>query len=71
VCCRKGWLAAHTGVVRMAAEAVCEHEMLVLVRWQGRKMAAPLSQPVARDPDESPKEAAAGWHFEVAQGYCS
>ena len=29
-------------VLRMAPDEVCEHDMLVLVRWQGRTMAAPL-----------------------------
>lgn len=29
-------------VVRMALEDNCEHDMFVLVRWQGRKMAVPL-----------------------------
>jgi Tfp pilus assembly protein PilW len=31
---------------------VCEHDMLVLVQWRGRKVAVPLSQPTASDPDE-------------------
>src|ERR1044071_5922588 len=31
-------------VLRMAAEDACEHDMLVQIRWQGRKMAVPLSQ---------------------------
>ena len=39
-----------TEVVRMAAENVCEHDMLVQIRWQGRKMAVPLSQLAAIDP---------------------
>jgi len=39
-------------VLRMAVEDVCEHDMFVNVRWQGRKMAAPLSQLNAIDPDE-------------------
>ena len=32
---------------------VCEHDMLVQIRWQGRKMAVPLSQLTAIDPDEN------------------
>ena len=59
-----------TEVVRMAAEDVCEHDMLVQIRWQGRKMAVPLSQLAAIDPDESTKEAIADWHYWVSQGYC-
>jgi calcium binding protein len=43
-------------VLRMAPDDVCEHDMLVLVRWQGRKMAVPLAQLTAVDPDESTAE---------------
>ena len=57
-----------TEVIRMAAEDVCEHDMLVLIRWQGRKMAVPLSQLAAIDPDESTKEAIGDWHYWVSQG---
>ncbi len=46
-------------VFRMAAEDACEHDMFVQIRWQGRKMAVPLSQLDAIDPDESTKEASA------------
>ena len=48
----------------------CEHDMLVQIRWQGRKMAVPLSQLDAIDPDESTREAIGDWHYWVAQGYC-
>ena len=43
--------------------------MLVLIHWQGRKMAVPLSQLTALDADESIIEAIADWHYWVAQGY--
>jgi calcium binding protein len=56
-------------VIRMAPEDVCEHDMLVQIRWQGRKMAVPLSQLVAIDPDESTAEAIGDWHYWIAQGY--
>jgi len=56
-------------VIRMAPEDNCEHDMFVLVRWQGRKMAVPLSQLSAIDPDESTEEAIADWHYWIAQGY--
>jgi hypothetical protein len=55
-----------TEVVRMAAEDVCEHDMLVQIRWQGRKMAVPLSQLAAIDPDESTKEAIGDWHYWIS-----
>ena len=57
-------------VIRMAPDDPCEHDMLVLVRWQGRKLAVPLSQLTAIDPDESTDEAIGDWHYWVAQGYC-
>lgn len=57
-------------VLRMAPEDACSAEMLVLIRWQGRTMAVPLSQLAAVDPDDSTAEAIADWHYWVAQGYC-
>jgi hypothetical protein len=53
----------------MAPEDACSSDMLVLIRWQGRKMAVPLSQLTALDADESTIEAIADWHYWVAQGY--
>jgi hypothetical protein len=57
-------------VIGMAPEDACAHDMLVLVRWQGRGMAVPLSQLIAVDPDESTDEAIGDWNYWVAQGYC-
>jgi Calcium binding len=57
-------------VQSMASEDACSAEMLVLIRWQGRTMAVPLSQLAAVDPDDSTAEAIADWHYWVAQGYC-
>jgi hypothetical protein len=54
----------------MAPEDACSAEMLVLIRWHGRNMAVPLSQPVAIDPHPSAAEAIGDWHYRVAQGYC-
>ena len=56
-------------VVRMAGEDTCDHDMLVQIRWQGRKMAVPLSQLDAVNPDESTNEAIGDWHYWVLQGY--
>ena len=56
-------------VRRMAPEDACSADMLVLIRWQGRKMAVPLSQLAAIDPDESTAEAIGDWHYWVAQGH--
>ena len=56
-------------VQRMAPEDACSADMLVLIRWQGRTMAAPLSQLTAIEPDESTAEAIGDWHYWVAQGH--
>jgi hypothetical protein len=55
-------------VLRMAPEDNCEHDMLVQIHWQSRKMAVPLSQLAAIDPDESTEEAIGDWHDWIAQG---
>ena len=57
-------------VQRMAPEDVCSNDMLVLIRWQGRNMAVPLSQLAAIDANTSTTEAIGDWHYWVAQGYC-
>jgi hypothetical protein len=57
-------------VLRMATEDACEHDMHVQIRWQGRKMAIPLSQLAAIDPGESTDEAIGDWHYWVAKGHC-
>ena len=57
-------------VIRMAPEDNCAHDMFVLARWQGRKMAVPLSQLVAIDPDESTDEAIGDWHAERLRHLC-
>lgn len=56
-------------VQRLAPEEDCDTDMLVLVRWQGRKMAIPLSQLAAIEPDQSTGEAIGDWHYWVARGY--
>ena len=57
-----------TEVLRMATEDACEHDMLVQIRWQERKMAVPLSQLEVIGADESTDEAIGDWHYWVAQG---
>lgn len=56
-------------VLKMAPEDACAGDMLVLIRWQDRTMAVPLSQLAAIDPDEATAEAIADWHYWVAMGY--
>jgi hypothetical protein len=57
-------------VRRMAPEDACTQDMLVLILWQSRNLAVPLSQLAAIDADESTSEAIGDWHYWVAQGYC-
>lgn len=56
-------------VIRLAKQEACESDMLAQVKWQGRKMAVPLSQLAAVDPDDATEEAIGDWHYWVAQGY--
>jgi len=56
-------------VLRMAPEVSCSVDMLVLIRWQGRKLAVPLSQLAPIDVDQSTADAIGDWHYWVAQGY--
>jgi len=56
-------------VSRLAREDACENDMLVQIKWQGRKMAVPFSQLAPINPDESTEEAIGDWHYWVAQGY--
>lgn len=57
-------------VQRMAPEDARSSDMLVLIRWQARSLAVPLSQLTAIAADESTIEAIGDWHYWVAQGYC-
>lgn len=54
----------------MAPEDACLADMLVLILWQDRTMAVPLSQLAGVNVDESTAEAIGDWHYWVAQGYC-
>jgi hypothetical protein len=56
-------------VRRMASEDACASGMLVVIRWERRNIAVPLSQLTAIDSDELTAEAIADWHYWVAQGY--
>jgi hypothetical protein len=53
----------------MAPEDACSAEMFVLIRWQGRTMAVPLSQRAPLNAHEATAEAVSDWHYWVAQGY--
>ena len=56
-------------VRRMAPDDACTSDMLVLIRWQGRNLAVPLSQLSAIGGGEATVEAIGDWHYWVAQGY--
>jgi len=73
MCSRENRLAAPGGEiveVRHMAVEDAEHDMLVQIRWQRRKMAVPLSQLDTICGGESTKEATGDWHYWVAQRYC-
>ena len=57
-------------VRRMAPEEACLSDMPVLIRWQGRDWAVPLSQLTPLDADTSTAQAIADWLYWVTQGYC-
>jgi len=56
-------------VLRLAPEDTCASDILVLIRWQRRNMAVPLSQLVAINADESSEVAISDWHYWVSRGY--
>ncbi|MBN1509038.1 MAG: calcium-binding protein [Sedimentisphaerales bacterium] len=57
-------------ILGMAPEKECQHEMFVMMRWERRGLAVPLSQvkPIAKT-DEDTREAVADWLYWVDQGY--
>jgi len=56
-------------VRRMSPEEACASDMLVLIHWQGRNLAVPLSQLAAIDADRTTLEAIGDWHYWIRQGY--
>ena len=56
-------------IVGMAPEEECEHQMFVLMRWDGDELAVPLSQVEPMGADEKTHEAVEDWHYWVARGY--
>jgi hypothetical protein len=56
-------------VVGMAPEEECEHEMFVLIRWERRALAVPLTQLEGVAVDEQTRQVIEDWHYWVAQGY--
>ena len=56
-------------VTGMAPAEDCEHDILVDVQWQGRRLAVPLSQLEGIAVDEATQEAIGDWHYWIARGY--
>jgi hypothetical protein len=56
-------------VLGLAPEDACSADILVMIRWQGRKMAVPLSQLTALNVDQSSAQAIGDWHYWLAQSY--
>ena len=52
----------------MAPAEDCEHDMLVDVQWQGRRLAVPLSRLEGIAVNEATQEAIDDWHYWVARG---
>ncbi len=57
-------------ILGMAPEDECQHEMFVMMRWERRGLAVPLSQvkPIG-EIDIDTREAVADWLYWVDQGY--
>ena len=57
-------------VIGMPGEDVCEHDMLVNIRWEIKALAVPLSQLHATAAaDKQTHQAVADWHYWVKMGY--
>ncbi len=56
-------------VLGMAPEDDCMNEMLVLIRFAGRKLGVPLAQLVPVKPDKTVREAVEDWRYWLAMGY--
>lgn len=56
-------------VVGMAPEDECEHEMFVLMPWEQRTLAVPLSQLEAASHVDESRQAVEDWHYWVERGY--
>ena len=56
-------------VTGMAPESDCQHEMFVLLQWEGRTLGVPLSQLKGIGVEQDTKQAIEDWHYWVQQGY--
>lgn len=56
-------------VTGMAPEEECEHEMFVMIHWQGRDLAVPLAQLQGVRIDAETKQGIEDWHYWLGQGH--
>lgn len=56
-------------VVGMPPEEECEHDMVVLATWEGRRLGVPLSILEGVDVDDQTRQAIEDWHYWIGQGY--
>ena len=56
-------------VIEMASEDECEREMFVVIEWQNRTLAVPLSQLEGIEVDEGTQQVIEDWHYWVNRGY--
>ncbi len=56
-------------VREMAPEEECEREMFVVTRWEGERLAVPLSQLEAVHADDETEEAVGDWIYWSRKGY--
>ena len=55
----------------MADTDDCAHELMVLIKWQGEKLAVPLDQlEASTQSNKQTRQVLADWHYWVARGYC-
>ncbi|HUC83710.1 MAG TPA: calcium-binding protein [Candidatus Acidoferrales bacterium] len=56
-------------VIGMADADDCAHELMVVIRWQGEKLAVPLQQlEVSPKSGKLTRQVVADWHYWVARG---
>lgn len=56
-------------VIGMAKEDDCLHDMFVMVKWNGKNLAVPLSQLENLNVDSDTQQALDDWQYWIAQGY--
>lgn len=56
-------------VTAMAPEKVCEHDMLVMIQWNGRHFAVPLVQLQGIRVGEETRQAIEDWQYWVNRGH--